>query len=142
MLYLRRKNRALSNEATLDTLNIKWEHEKLAKFGSGDAGEWDDASYTEERFVHWGSGEEGHDELKAMVAQWQIHIELGKMAARVLCEYIDSRVHCFDNTQNTHPQRGGRFDRGMLTELAEWQARKLRPVLEKYAVGRGPTRAE
>ncbi len=33
-LYLQKKNDELMNEATLDTLNIKWEHEKLARFGT------------------------------------------------------------------------------------------------------------
>ena len=137
VLYLKRKNEQVDNEAMLNRLNIKWEHEKLARFGHGDAGEWDDASYTEERFVHWGSGTEGYDELRAIVAQWRIHIELGKMAAKVLCEYIDSRIHCFDNTQDTHPQRAdGKLDRSLLTELADRQAERLAPVLEKYAVGR------
>ena len=65
-------------------------------------------------------------ELQALVAQWRLNIELGKLAARVLCEYIDSRIHCFDNTQDTHPQRGdGKLDRGRLTELAERQAERL-----------------
>lgn len=135
MLYLKRKNEQVDNEAMLNRLNIKWEHEKLARFGHGDAGEWDDASYTEERFVHWGSGREGYDELRAIVAQWRIHIELGKMAAKVLCEYIDSRIHCFDNTQKTHPSlRKEPVSRDMMTDLAEWQANKLAPVLEKYTV--------
>ena len=122
------------NDATLNRLNIKWEHEKLARFGCKETGTWDDAEYRGERYVHWGSSDEGTEELQAMVARWTIHIELGKLAARVLCEYLDSRIHCFDNTQKMHPTNRARVDRGMMTELAEWQDRQLAPVLEKYTV--------
>ena len=127
----------MDNEATLLDLNIKWEHEKLAKFGSLKAGRWTDSSYTEERFCTWGSSKAGKEELQAVVAQWRIHIELGKLAAQVLCEYMDSRIHCFDNTQRRHPSRTHqRSNRGLLSELAEWQAVQLAPIREDYTAGR------
>ena len=50
VLYLTKKNELVSNDATLDLLNIKWEHQKLSKFGTKQTGDWNDAEYTEERF--------------------------------------------------------------------------------------------
>ena len=71
-----------------------------------------------------------------MVAQWMLHIKLGKLAAKVLCEYLDSRIHAFDNTQQMHPEvksKSVKVDRGQLTSLAKWQDNELEKVLEKYA---------
>ena len=84
--------------------------------------------------MHWGSS--GKHELQAMVAQWFLHIKLGKLAAKVLCEYLDSRIHAFDNTQKMHPNvkpKSEGVDRGKLTGLAKWQDKRLKSVLEKYA---------
>ena len=135
-LYLTKKNKLFSNDATLDQLNIKWEHKKLSKFGTKEAGDWNDAEYTEERFCYWGDRGEGFKEMQALVAQWAIHIKLGKLAAAVLVEYLDSRIHCFDNTQKKHPtSRKDPVAREEMTELAQWQVRKLAPVLEKYTAG-------
>ena len=101
---------------------------------------WNDDDYTEKRFYTWGKDQKGREELQAIVAQWRLHIRLGKLAAKVLCEYFDSRIHCFDNTQRYHrsgvrPEGLGREE---LLKLAEWQEQMLGPITKEYTTSGVP----
>lgn len=101
MLYLAKANAEVRNTAVLKAMRIQFDHPKLAQFAPTHGDGWDDRRSGGDEFYEWGRDAAGHALLRGTVATWIRHINIGDQAARVLTEYIDSRIQCFDNTQ--HP---------------------------------------
>ena len=135
LVYLEEQADALKNEVTLKALKIGYDHEKLARFGTDDNDGWDDKRYSAPEFYRWGETDAGFADLETLVTGWRTHIVLGDIAGKVLCEYLDSRLHCFDNKQEYGPSGSKlRATREEVSSLASWQAGLLKPTNEIHAV--------
>ena len=133
VLRLREANDELRNDENLERINLDWDSKNLNMFSAGSDNTWDDETYAEERFHVFGSTKDGRKEFKRIIKTWREHIALGWLAAHALCEYMDSRIHCFDNKQTIHPSKKyKKASRIQTTELADWQTEQTKPIVERH----------
>ena len=141
VLRLQELNDKMHNDEILRRINLNWDSKKLNNFSASSDNTWDDGRYTEERFHKWGSSRAGKKEFREMLRTWRVHIVLGKLAARVLCEYMDSRLHCFDNTQDIHPSKKFKqANRDETTKLAALQTELHEPIVARHTPSPSYTR--
>ena len=122
-MYLGKANARVANTTMLDAMHIKYDSPELAKFALTHSDGWDDYRYDGTEYYMWGKDDAGATTLRRTVAIWIEHIKIGSLAANVLCEYIDSQIHCFDNKQRYHKSNTNEQEPDPLlrTNLALWQ---------------------